>query len=54
LKVAKLTNLKLIELAKQMAKEILKRDFKLKNFPKIKRAIENKQKNLLCLLFKEK
>jgi len=44
LKVAKLTDLKLIELARQKAKEILKRDFKLKNFPKLKEQLKISKK----------
>ena len=44
LKVAKLTDLKLIELAREKAKEILKKDPTLKNFPKLKEQLKISKK----------
>jgi hypothetical protein len=44
LKVAKLTNLKLIELSRKFAKEILKEDKTLKNFPKLREKLRKERK----------
>jgi len=44
LKVAKLTDLKLIELAREIAKEILKKDSSLKKFPRLKEYLRKTRK----------